>query len=197
MAKKAVLDTRILILILALGASLLAGGLIFAFTRSSAPSLQSLGTVNTKTEILQGDASKSETQDLLLYLIEEEKLAHDVYTKLGEIWGARVFSNIARSETTHQEEVLKLLQARDIADPRSENLGVFRNADLQALYGRLIAQGSLSITDAYRVGVIIEEKDITDISTQLETATDSDVITTLEKLRRASENHLRAFNRQL
>jgi hypothetical protein len=44
---------------------------------------------------------------------------------------------------------------------------------------------------------MIEEKDIADISTQLATATDQDVIDVLERLRSGSENHLRAFNRQL
>ena len=61
----------------------------------------------------------------------------------------------------------------------------------------MIAQGKQSVTEAYRVGVAIEEKDIEDITDQLATATDSDIVVTLESLRSGSENHLRAFNRQL
>ena len=41
------------------------------------------------------------------------------------------------------------------------------------------------------------KKNIADISAQLATATDDDVITALVSLRDGSENHLRAFNRQL
>lgn len=146
---------------------------------------------------VKGDATQDSTERQLLYLIEEEKLAHDVYTKMYELYGARVFGNILNSESTHQASVLVLLNARDIKDPRSDEVGIFKDQELQALYNELITKGEKSAQDAYEVGVIIEEKDIKDISDQLETAKDADVITTLEALRRGSENHLRAFNRQL
>lgn len=142
-------------------------------------------------------SSAAETEKLLVYLIEEEKLAHDVYQAMYDIWGARVFGNILKSEDTHQTQVLTLLASRNIDDPRSATEGVFVNKDLQALYDDLIAKGSKSAVDAYEVGVMIEELDIKDISAQLATASDADVILTLEKLRSASENHLRAFNNQL
>jgi len=112
-------------------------------------------------------------------------------------YGANVFGNILESENTHQSRVLTLLQARNLPDPRSNELGVFANKELQNLYNQLIEQGNRSATEAYKAGIIIEEKDIADISAQLATATDQDIIETLEALRRASENHLRAFNRQL
>jgi len=142
-------------------------------------------------------ANKTSQNDLLLYLIEEEKLAHDVYTVMYQTYGARVFGNILNSEQTHQSRVLALLEARGIADPRSTELGEFTNPELQSLYDQLIAQGKQSAEEAYKVGVAIEEKDIADITKQLATATDNDVVSTLEALRMGSENHLRAFNRQL
>lgn len=40
----------------------------------------------------------------LLYLWEEEKLARDVYLKLGSVHSLPVFSNIARSEQTHMDQ---------------------------------------------------------------------------------------------
>lgn len=156
---------------------------------------------NSKDVALPADNSnatdKTSTESQLLYLIEEEKLAHDVYTVMYQKYGALVFGNILKSEETHQGRVLTLLQARNIADPRSEELGVFKNQELQTLYNQLIEQGNKSEVEAYKVGVIIEEKDIADISEQLATATEQDVISTLEDLRRGSESHLRAFNRQL
>ncbi|HNU24452.1 MAG TPA: DUF2202 domain-containing protein, partial [Mesotoga sp.] len=48
-------------------------------------------------------------EDGIAFMREEEKLAHDVYTVLYEIWGLNVFSNIARSEQTHTEAVLSLI----------------------------------------------------------------------------------------
>jgi hypothetical protein len=142
--------------------------------------------------------STSDT-DRLLFLIEEEKLAHDVYTKLYEKYGARVFSSISRSETTHGARLLDLLDARGIDDPRSSELGVFKNTDLQKLYDTLIAQGNQNITEAYKVGVAIEEKDIADIEADLKNidASHTDIIDALNSLLRGSRNHLQAFNRQL
>ena len=137
------------------------------------------------------------TAQQLAYLIEEEKLAHDVYQAMFDRWGARVFGNILKSEQTHQSQVLAVMNAHNISDPRSATSGVFKNADLQALYNELIAKGSKSAVDAYEVGVAIEVLDIEDLTKMLATAKDADVIAMMENLRIGSENHLRAFNKQL
>lgn len=142
-------------------------------------------------------AQTSSTDDLLLYLIEEEKLAHDVYTVLGETWGGNTFTNILASETTHQDQVLSLLNTYGLTDPRSTEIGVFTNPELQALYDQLIAQGMTSQTEAYKVGVLIEETDIADLTTAISTTSDPVIISTLEKLRSASESHLAAFSKKL
>lgn len=139
------------------------------------------------------------TKEQLLYLLEEEKLAHDVYLKMYELYGARVFANILKSETNHQSRVLTLLVATNTPDPRSAKVGEFTNKDLQALYDKLVARGKQSLSQAYAVGVAIEELDITDIQKDLKTldSTQTDVKATLEALLRGSQNHLRAFNRQV
>lgn len=137
------------------------------------------------------------TAQQLAYLIEEEKLAHDVYQAMFDRWGARVFGNILKSEQTHQSQVLAVMNAHNISDPRIATIGVFKNVDLQALYNELIAKGSKSAVDAYEVGVAIEVLDIEDLTKMLATAKDADVIAMMENLRRGSENHLRAFNKQL
>jgi hypothetical protein len=145
----------------------------------------------------KGIATADATEEQLVYLIEEEKLAHDVYSAMFDLWGSRVFGNILNSEETHQSQVLTVMNTRDIADPRSSKVGVFQNAELQSLYNELIAKGSKSAVDAYEVGVAIEELDIDDITKMLATAKDADVIAMMENLRKGSENHLRAFNNQL
>lgn len=144
-------------------------------------------------------STSDETKSQLLYLIEEEKLAHDVYQKMYDLYGARIFSNITKSEAGHQSRVLALLEARDITDPRSSQVGVFADQSLQKLYAELIAQGSQSLEEAYKVGVAIEEMDIADIKQDLTTLDPSqtDIETVLEALLQGSENHLRAFNRQV
>jgi hypothetical protein len=145
----------------------------------------------------KGIATADATEEQLVYLIEEEKLAHDVYAAMFDLWGSKVFGNILNSEETHQSQVLAVMATRDIDDPRSSKAGVFVNKELQDLYDELIAKGSKSAVDAYEVGVAIEELDIDDISKMLATAKDADVIAMMENLRKGSENHLRAFNNQL
>jgi len=81
----------------------------------------------------------------LLFMREEEKLAHDVYVALSGLWGAQVFANIADSETQHTEAVRQLILSHGLEDPAATtSAGVFVNADLQALYDQLVLQGTPS-----------------------------------------------------
>jgi hypothetical protein len=146
---------------------------------------------------IQTSLTTSNATTQLTYLIEEEKLAYDVYSYMYQKYGAKVFGNILKSEAAHQDRVLVLLNARNIDDPRSPQAGVFKDVELQKLYNELIAQGSVNAQEAYKVGVIIEEKDISDLSDMLAQNSDEDIVQTLESLRSGSENHLRAFNKQL
>lgn len=186
------------------GVLIIGGGIALAtmrpqFTSIMNPAVTVSPTPPTTNQTSVDPVFASETTaERLSFLIEEEKLAHDVYLKMNEIWGSQVFGNILQSESTHQSQVLSLLETRALSDPRTGTVGAFRNQDLQKLYDSLIAKGRLSAKDAYEVGVAIEEKDIADISNILSNTTDeSDVVATLERLRSGSENHLRAFNRQL
>ena len=91
------------------------------------------------------------------------------------------------------------MNSRGIADPRKSDIGKFTDPDLQALYDKLIAQGNQSQSEAYKVGVVIEETDIADINKMLKSLDpkDTDIKAVLENLLNGSENHLRAFNRQV
>lgn len=140
-------------------------------------------------------AAPYDTTTALLFLIEEEKVAHDVYVTLADQWGTQVFSNIAGSEVTHQSLVAPLLEERDIGDPRSSEVGVFTDPALQALYDDLVARGSLSLDDAIQVGITIEQTDIADLADAIAAEDEADVVGVLERLLAGSENHLRAFER--
>lgn len=157
----------------------------------------------TEAHVIPLEASKVSnspaTAKSLEYIIEEEKLAHDVYQAMYEKWGSRVFGNILKSEISHQNEVLAVMQNRNIADPRFSTIGKFKNQELQALYDKLIAQGNQSVSEAFRVGVAIEELDISDLKIAINSLNpaDTDVKTAYETLLSGSQNHLTAFNRQL
>ncbi len=128
----------------------------------------------------------------LLFMIEEEKLAGDVYSALNERWNLRVFENIGRAETTHQAAIKTLLARYTLSDPRKEE-GVFANESLQDLYDDLVAQGSLSVKDALLTGAAIEEIDILDLEEYMAQTDREDILLVYDNLKRGSENHLRAF----
>lgn len=132
--------------------------------------------------------------DSLLYMREEEKLAHDVYVTLYDLWDASLFTNIASSEQNHTEMVLALLNQYGLADPAAGNgVGVFTNSELQALYDDLVSQGSQSYEAALLVGGLIEEVDIADLRAELATTKVAAVQQVYQSLLSASGNHLRGF----
>ncbi|MBN2146861.1 MAG: DUF2202 domain-containing protein [Anaerolineales bacterium] len=143
--------------------------------------------------IAAGDLSTEESEGLS-YMREEEKLAHDVYMFLYDLWGLPIFQNIAASEQTHSDAVLALLERYGLPDPASGNgEGVFSDPDLQALYSQLTQQGSLSLGEALTVGAAIEEIDILDLQSRLSQTDQPDIQMVYQNLEAGSENHLRAF----
>jgi len=137
--------------------------------------------------------SAAEKSDLL-FMREEEKMARDVYLMLHETWGLPVFSNIASSEQSHMDAVLKLLRTYRLADPAAGRvIGEFTNPELQALYDTLMAKGRLGALDALQVGGIIEETDVRDLAAAIKRADNADIDATYENLLCGSRNHLRAF----
>lgn len=136
--------------------------------------------------------------DSLVFMREEEKLAHDVYMALYEIWGLPLFENIASSEQTHTDAVKNLLIMFDIPDPAdTSTAGIFANPELQQLYDELTQTGAESLGNALKVGAAIEEIDILDLQKSLENTQDASIRRVYENLLRGSENHLRAFTSTL
>ena len=153
------------------------------------------GTGTARTTL--SSLSPVENADLL-YMREEEKVARDVYLTLYDAWGLAVFSNIASSEQSHMDAMLKLLRAYRLSDPAAGNaIGEFSNSNLQSLYDTLMDKGRLSALDAIQVGGIIEETDIHDIVEAMERSDNADIDATYENLLCGSRNHLRAFARNL
>ncbi len=151
----------------------------------------------TLDEILASTTSNElshEEIDGLLFMREEEKLAHDVYIKLYEIWGLPIFENIAQSEQTHTEAVLAIIIRYGLDDPAAySDIGEFNNTALQNLYNQLIEQGSQSLVDALKVGAAIEEIDILDLEEHLAETKNQAIVSVYENLLKGSRNHLRTF----
>lgn len=132
----------------------------------------------------------------LLYMAEEEKLAHDVYVALGETYEVRQFTNIAQAELRHLDSVRVLLDRYDLDDPTVDAAaGEFTNAQLQQMYDDLVDSGSGSVADAAQAGVTIEETDIADLTQAINDTDAADVVQVLTSLRDGSQRHLAAFER--
>lgn len=135
-----------------------------------------------------------------LFMREEEKLARDVYDSLYIKWNSNPFGNIRRSEQTHMDLMKSLITNYDLSDPvnfTKDVPGYFVNPVLQNLYNELVTSGSLTFTQALKVGAKIEELDIHDLLDKLGSTKQQDVQIVYGKLNMASENHLRAFVRRL
>lgn len=134
----------------------------------------------------------------ILFMLEEEKLAHDVYAYLYDKWGLNIFTNISSSEATHVAAVNNLVDRYNISIPESlDSLGVFENDDLQKLYDTLIAQGSGSLVAALKVGAAIEEIDILDLEKYIAQTDKEDIKLVYDNLMKGSRNHLRSFVKNL
>ncbi|MGK2856883.1 MAG: DUF2202 domain-containing protein [Thermoanaerobaculia bacterium] len=130
----------------------------------------------------------------LVFTREEEKLARDVYTTLGDKWNLRVFRNIARAEQMHMDAVATMLERYQIADPAAGlAAGEFRDPQLQMLYADLVAKGNTSIVEALKVGATIEDLDIRDLNALVAGSDNQDLDVLYQNLAKGSRNHLRGF----
>jgi len=139
-----------------------------------------------------GELSTEESK-ALIYMREEEKLAHDVYVTMYAQWSLPIFKNVSQSEQTHTEAVKVLIDRYGVADPASNEIGMFTNPELQTLYNELIARGSQSLAEALKVSRSIEEIDILDLQSRLVQTDNADIQLVFNNLLNGSYNHLRAF----
>jgi len=134
----------------------------------------------------------------ILYMREEEKLARDVYLTLYEQWGAEIFANISESEQQHMDAIENLITRNELVDPVVNNaVGEFTNSDFAELYDELVKAGEVSLEEALKVGITIEELDIVDLQDALKETEMLAVERVFQNLLNGSYNHLDAFQRAL
>lgn len=149
--------------------------------------IYSLPYQNLSAEEIQG----------LLYMREEEKLARDVYLYAYDLWGFQIFDKISQSEQFHTDMVGILIEKYNLTDPYVSTPGVYKNETIQELYYNLTSRVKQSSTEALIVGANIEELDIVDIQNWLNKTDNQDIQYVYNMLINGSENHLRAFVRNL
>ncbi|WP_455168544.1 DUF2202 domain-containing protein [Aegicerativicinus sediminis] len=138
----------------------------------------------------------TEEKNSLIFMLEEEKLARDVYDFLNETWNSTVFQNIRQSEQSHMDAIIKVLDYYDISYSITAS-GIFNNQDLQKLYNQLVNIGVSSLLQANVVGATIEDLDIKDLELNMQNLNNSMILGVYSSLQCGSENHLRSFNTQL
>ncbi|MDD3621491.1 MAG: DUF2202 domain-containing protein [Methanofollis sp.] len=148
------------------------------------------------TGSVPGGLDANEEADIF-YLREEEKLARDAYTYFCDLFGAQIFERIAESEQTHMDAVLTLIDRYGLEDPAQAEAGKFTNETLQEMYETLTTRGAASETEALAVAAEIEETDIVDLQEALARTDNPEITQVYTSLMQGSENHLRAFVRNL
>nr|WP_321353292.1 DUF2202 domain-containing protein [uncultured Methanoregula sp.] len=134
----------------------------------------------------------------ILFMREEEQLAHDLYVRWFGMYTIPVFSNIASSETLHVDEVRLLMDRYGLPSSRIGNASTgYHDSTIQSLYSTLSQKGDVSLTGAFEAGLAVEERDIADLDRALANTTRADIIQVYSNLRQGSENHKSAFLRQL
>lgn len=140
---------------------------------------------------------KEEEKTDLAYMIEEEKMARDIYILLYDKWKTKSFNNISQSEQIHMDAIKMLLDRHKLENPISDQKGVFKNPKIQELYNTLSKEGLESLEKALNVGAKVEEVDIKDLSEKVAKSSSQDIQLVFDALMSASENHLRAFTKNL
>jgi hypothetical protein len=128
-------------------------------------------------------------------MVEEEKLAHDVYVTLAANFPSDYqFARIANAESQHTNALRTLLTRYGLSDPSAgEAVGEFSTSGFRSLYSELVGQATTA-ANALDVGIAVEKLDISDLTSAMEDlASAPDVLQTYTNLRTASQQHLTAF----
>ncbi|MCK5719679.1 MAG: DUF2202 domain-containing protein [Thiomargarita sp.] len=133
----------------------------------------------------------------LLFMREEEKMARDVYITLYEVWQTQIFTNISQAEQRHMEQIKALMDGYELPDSALEEIGLFANSDIQALYDSLIERGSISQLEAFQVGALVEEVDIADLENAIAETENPALEKLYTNLMNGSYSHLRSFVRNI
>jgi hypothetical protein len=132
----------------------------------------------------------------LRFMIQEEKLAGDLYEAFADQTGLRTFDRIAAAEDKHMNTLIDLAEKAgiNVDDLIALPAGEFADAELQTMYDSLLASGSVSTDAALTVGREVELADIADLSAAIEGFAEPALVGVYSKLLSGSEHHLAAFD---
>lgn len=135
----------------------------------------------------------------LRFMIQEEKLAGDLYETFYGQTGLKVFANIANSEDRHMASLVAQAERAgiDVGDLTALPEGQFLDTALQTMYADLLAAGSVSTEAALGVGRQVEIADIADLANAMADIAGTPLVGVYDRLSTGSEHHLAAFDQWL
>jgi hypothetical protein len=143
----------------------------------------------------EGAFSADQVQTLLT-MLEEEKLAGDLYDAFAAQTGLPIFTRIGESEDRHASALLRMTEAAHLNVDAITGLpaGTYVNHELQQLYNTLLQQGSKGATEALQVAVVVEQTDIADLQAAMIGLEGTSLGETYSRLLQGSMQHLEAFS---
>lgn len=153
-------------------------------------------TLSSFTKITDENKLSENEIASLLHMLEEEKLAHDVYNQFYEKWNLPQFLNIKNAEQNHLNRIKALLDKYEVKYTVLEK-GKFVNEEIQKLYNQFITQGNHSEVEALKAAMTIEELDIFDLRRLKNETQNQDIIQAYTVLECGSKNHVRALYKAL
>ncbi len=133
----------------------------------------------------------------LAFIREEEKVSRDLYQSFYELELLSVFRDIARSEQSHMDSVLVLLDKYNLKDPVQEARGVFDNRTLQKTHDQLLVQGNISGDESLKAAATLEEISIMDLEKLISSTNINDIRTVYDGLLAGSQKHIRSYVKAL
>jgi hypothetical protein len=131
-------------------------------------------------------------QSALLFQIDEERMARELYTAFGAKWDLQPFARIPSSEARHEAVLRQLATRAGLAAPTAVT-GRFDSVEVQQRYDALLALGLESADSALRASAFVEEQDIADLQTLIATTDNATLKAVATALKTASGHHLNAF----
>jgi len=155
-----------------IGMALIIGASITFVGCNGSDAVNTQNQIDTDTQVsIDAESSlDANEQTHLMFMREEEKLARDVYIKLGIMYpNSRVFGIIDDSEQTHTTAVKNMIEKYGLKDPNTnDNVGAYTGEDYGSYFTKkyinLIDRANISELEALYVGAYIEELDMLDIN---------------------------------
>lgn len=152
-----------------------------------------------RAQSLIGNQLKSK-EAVIMYLVEQEKLAHDFYRSLDTMWVTDIFNRVANEEYEHVGKLSAVAAELMISVPNHFNeypMGQFIDNKLRHLYAELMISANFSLEDAYRTSANLEERKMVDLKMALKEPNFELENLTYKALLIGSEDNFKAFIRAL